>query len=243
MNTGTGNTIKLNCDLGEGMGDDAAIMALIDQANIACGGHAGDTESMQYCCALAVKHQVVIGAHPSYPDHENFGRVSMAIDTEDLIASLEQQVDNLALAADSAGATLRYIKPHGALYNDMMQRQALRVQLMQWAAGRQLPLMLLAGPHREQHQQEAERYGAALVFEAFADRRYQDNGLLAPRSESGAVLNHQQALAQAQQLLSTGEISTVSGLLVLRTDSLCVHGDNPAALASLRALRAWQNKQ
>jgi len=235
----------LNCDLGESfgnytMGMDVAIMPHIDQANIACGFHAGDPVVMRATLRLARAHGVMVGAHPSYPDLQGFGRRSMQLSTEELICTLLYQIAALDGVAASEGVQVQYVKPHGALYNDMMRDDALRATVLQALAEYQRPLalMLQATPAWEAHQREAEARGLTLIFEAFADRAYTDEGRLVPRNQSGAVLQCDGMLAQARQLRERGTITAVSGReITVRADSLCVHGDNPAAVASVAALR------
>jgi len=237
--------LKLNCDLGESfgawtMGLDAEIMPYIDQANIACGFHAGDPLVMRNTLALAKQHKVEVGAHPGYRDLAGFGRRSIPHTADELHALLTYQIAALDGMAQAQGLTLSYVKPHGALYNDMMANTELRAQVMQCLAEfhRPLKLMLLATADTEQHLQEAARFNLALSFEAFADRCYDDNGRLLPRSLDNAVHNHEQTLAQVQQLCEDSCVTTVSGQrLTLQADTLCVHGDNPTAVQAVKAIR------
>lgn len=233
----------LNCDVGEhdDSAIDAQLMSYINQASIACGGHAGNAATMQATLALAKAHGVVVGAHPSYPDKANFGRVSMPAKPAHIGAVVAQQISGLGQLAEAMGMAVAYVKPHGALYNDMMRDQPLRLAVMAAVAQSPWPLTLIiqATPAAEQHRQEARQWALALQFEAFADRAYADNGLLVPRSEAGAVLGAAALLQQAQQLLSTGAVTTRGGhRLALPADTLCVHGDNPSALAAIQALHA-----
>ena len=236
----------LNCDLGESygswtMGLDAEVMPHIDQANIACGFHGGDPLTMRNTLALAAEHGVSIGAHPAYPDLVGFGRRSMALSAEEIIASLQYQVAALDGMAQSAGLRLAYVKPHGALYNDMMARQDVRQAIMQALAGyhRELPLMLQATPEADNHRAEAAELGLDLLFEAFADRCYDDDGKLLSRRKPGAVHSREKMLAQVAQLKEQGTLTTVSGhTLPLAADTLCVHGDNMEGVQAIREIRA-----
>jgi UPF0271 protein len=236
----------LNCDLGESygswtMGLDADVMPHIDQANIACGFHAGDPVTMDRTLALAARHHVAVGAHPSYPDMVGFGRRSMNLSTEEIIASLHYQVAALEGMALGHGLELAYVKPHGALYNDMMAKLEVRDAIIQALASyhRRLPLMLQASPAAAQHRAEAAGLGIHLVFEAFADRCYDDDGSLLSRRKPGAVHNLERTLAQVEQLQERGTVTTVSGReLPLQADTLCVHGDNPESVLAIRAIRA-----
>jgi UPF0271 protein len=236
----------LNCDLGESygswtMGLDAEVMPYIDQANIACGFHGGDPVTLRRTLALAAEHNVRVGAHPAYPDLVGFGRRSMNLSAEEIIASLHYQVAALEGMALSQGLTLEYVKPHGALYNDMMANKDVRSAIMRALAEfhRPLPLMLQATPEAAQHIAEAETLGTALLFEAFADRCYDDDGSLLSRRKPGAVHNRERMLSQVARLQAEGTIITVSGkVLALQADTLCVHGDNLEGVQAIQAIRA-----
>lgn len=237
--------LLLNCDLGEANSADQLsverqVMPCIDQANIACGMHAGDPLVIKDTLALAKQHNVMVGAHPSYPDRENFGRRSMHMPATELIACVQYQIATLQGMAQNIGLSLGYVKPHGALYNDMMSNGHLRSAVMTAVAESQATsnLMLLATAEAEIHRQEAQAFGLKLYFEVFADRAYQDNGALVPRGTEGAILSSEQMLAQVQQLAQDGSVTTISGQrLSLLADSLCVHGDNPQAVAEIDEIR------
>ena len=237
--------LLLNCDLGEAAGGDqlaieAQVMPYIDQANIACGFHAGNAQIMDQTLALAKQHQVAVGAHPSYPDKFNFGRQSMTMTSPDLIACLNYQILSLEKNAKQHAIDLDYVKPHGALYNDMMINGHLRSAVMASVADSSCStLMLQATANQETHRQEAEMFGIQLIFEVFADRAYRDCGALVPRHQSGAVLDTEKMLAQVSQLSHKGSLTTISGNpLKLDADSLCVHGDNPQAVSEISQIRA-----
>lgn len=238
--------MQLNCDLGESygswtMGLDADVMPHIDQANIACGFHAGDPLTLRRTLELAGQHGVSIGAHPSYPDLVGFGRRSMALDEEELIATLHYQMAALEGMAKCAGLSLAYVKPHGALYNDMMANAAVRAAVMQAVADYHgsLPLVLQATPEAEKHRSEAAQHGIETFFEAFADRCYDDSGKLLSRRLPGAVHSREKMLAQVTQLTNEGTITTISGhTLPLAADTLCVHGDNAEGVQAVREIRA-----
>ena len=238
--------MKLNCDLGESFGSwqmelDSDVMPHIDMANIACGFHAGDADVMAHTLALAKQHNIEIGAHPSYPDLQGFGRRSMALSHSEIVNCMRYQMAALDGMALSTGLTLRYVKPHGALYNDMMAKPAVFAAVLEAVAGyyKPLPLMILATAQQHTFAEQAKAQGVALLFEAFADRRYTDEGTLMPRSQAGAVLHGDDMLAQVRQLVKHGSVTTVSGKqLALTADTLCVHGDNPAAIAQVQQIRA-----
>lgn len=242
--------MKLNCDLGESFGEwqlnnDDAVMPHIDQANLACGYHAGDPVTLVNSLAAAKKFKVEVGAHPAYPDLAGFGRRSMAVSEAELKALLHYQIGALAGLASVQGVTLSYVKPHGALYNDMMANESILQTVMQAVAEWPTPLVLMlqATPQAEHHRQQAKSLGLTLLFEAFADRRYHDNGKLQSRRESGSVLKAEESLAQVQQLLTDQSVTTVEGnTLPLRADTLCVHGDNADGVNQIEAIRELINK-
>jgi UPF0271 protein len=236
----------LNCDLGESygswaMGLDAEVMPHIDQANIACGFHGGDPVTITRTLALAARYGVTVGAHPSYPDLVGFGRRSMNLSPEEIIACLHYQVAALEGMALGQELELAYVKPHGALYNDMMANPDVRAAIMQALASyhRPLVLMLQATPAAAQHRAEAQALGIQVLFEAFADRCYDDDGSLLSRRKPGAVHDRERMLAQVKQLQGGGTVTTVSGReLPLQADTLCVHGDNLEGVHAIQAIRA-----
>lgn len=231
--------MRLNCDLGEGFDEiDRKVMPFIDQANIACGGHAGDIDSMQRTVALAEKRRVSIGAHPSYPDKENFGRVSIAYSPSQLQDALLEQVTSLEQVCREQGTSLDYIKAHGALYNDSVKDSELMHMLLKLAKSFQCQLMIQAHPKLGAFEQDANDMGVTLLKEGFADRAYTDEGLLVPRQQQGAVHSSlEQIVDQAQQLAETGTVVSINNkLLKLQIDSICVHGDSEHALEALQRI-------
>ncbi|MFT5218361.1 MAG: UPF0271 protein [Gammaproteobacteria bacterium] len=237
--------LMLNCDLGESygswtMGRDGDVMPHIDQANIACGFHGGDPLVMQKTLALAKQHNVMVGAHPAYPDLVGFGRRSMLCSADEISALISYQLSAIDGMAKSQGLDLAYVKPHGALYNDMMAKAEVRGPIMQAIANYHRPvrLMLQATPQADEHRAEAEALGIALWFEAFADRCYDDDGKLLARSRPGAVHSREKMLAQVEQICREGTVTSVSGhTLPLSPDTLCVHGDNEEGIAAIIEIR------
>jgi UPF0271 protein len=243
-------TLLLNCDLGEYAPEagttsadspDCKVMPHIDQANIACGMHAGNPLTMRRTLALARHYGVTVGAHPGYADLTHFGRLSIAHTPEELVALIHYQVSALAGMAAAMGLRVDYVKPHGALYNDMMANADVRQTLM--AAIAELAgnprLMLLATADADQHRKEARFHGIELLFETFADRCYGDNGQLLPRALPGAVHSREKMLNQVRQLREDNSVTTVNGrILPITADTLCVHGDNAEAVADIRTIRA-----
>ncbi|WP_374315247.1 LamB/YcsF family protein [Microbacterium sp.] len=235
--------IDLNADLGETVdgvatADDEAMFAVISSASVACGGHAGDAASMRDSVERAARHGVAVGAHPSYPDRANFGRLPMAISPDELAAAVAVQLGALV----AAGADIRYVKPHGALYHavtaDRAQADAVARAGAPHAAllGRALPVLGLDG----EIVRAAASAGLPFVREAFLDRGYTGAGRLVPRSAPGALLDQPDAVAaRAVRLVREGVVEAVDGTLV-RADaaSLCLHGDSPAAVAMARSVRA-----
>jgi UPF0271 protein len=223
-------TIDLNADVGEGVGDDAALMPLITSANIACGAHAGDAETMRATVALAIRHGVAVGAHPGYADREHFGRRPMALSRQDVIDLVLDQVGSLDRIALAEGATVGYVKPHGALYNqaevddDLAGALVIAVQ----AFPRRLRLYGRAGSAMER---AARKAGLPFAPEAFADRRYRGDGTLAPRSQPGTVLADPEVVAdQVKSLVQHQEVEADDGSRIrLAFETLCLHGDTPGA--------------
>lgn len=242
-----GTTILLNCDMGESfgawkMGNDALAMPLIDQANLACGFHAGDPLTIQCSVDLAVQHGVRIGAHPAYPDLAGFGRRHLDCTAEEVKAQVLYQLGALDAFCRAAGTRIDYVKPHGALYNDLVVDDALLTAVLEACAAFRpgLPLMVLALADNGRERRLAESAGVPLLFEAFADRAYLADGRLAPRRLSGAVHHDPERILAQGVAIARGEpFPDLDGRpLRLHADSLCVHGDNAESLAVLRRLRA-----
>lgn len=242
--------LQLNCDIGESfgawtMGMDADVMPYIDQANIACGFHAGDPLVMQRTVRLALAHDVTLGAHPAYPDLVGFGRRSMSCSADEVTAMVRYQVGALMSIAAAEGGQIRYVKPHGALYNDMMRTPAILEAVLKALAGLPQPLALMAMSTVDNQalREMAASFSVPLWLEAFADRAYDEAGFLVSRREAGAV-HHNPAMivAQAQALASGQPIKSHSGsMLTLEVDTLCVHGDNPESITAVRAIREALN--
>ena len=238
-------TLKLNCDLGESfgswkMGLDDQVMPHIDQANIACGFHAGDPLVLKKTLALAKQNDVTVGAHPGYPDLVGFGRRTMNCTNDEVAAMIQYQLAAIDGMAKSQGLSVKYVKPHGALYNDMMKNTELRQTIMAAIAAYHQPvaLMIQSTPEAETHKAEATKAGIELLLEAFADRCYDDDGKLLARTREGAVHSKEKMIAQCKQLAETGTITTVSGnTLQLEVDSVCVHGDNMDGVNAIAEIR------
>ncbi len=231
-------TIDLNCDLGEGAGHDAELMALITSANIACGGHAGDAGTMREAAGLAARHGVAVGAHPGFEDRKSFGRTELRLASGEVYLLVTRQVSALADAVRAGGQRLAHVKPHGGLYNLAARERRVADEIAQavWEADPRLILVGLAG---SELLAAGRGRGLAVASEAFADRAYAPGGALVPRSHAGAVIaDAAVASAQGLRLAREGRVRAVDGSDVpVRADTLCLHGDGPAAVDFARRLR------
>lgn len=237
-------TIDLNSDLGEGygawrMGDDKAMLAIVSSANVACGFHAGDPTGILGTVKAAAERGVSIGAHVSYPDRVGFGRRDMDVASTDLTADIIYQIGALQGIAAAAGTRVRYVKPHGALYNRIASdaKQGAAVIDAINAVDKSLVLMGLANAPILEQAREA---GIGVVAEAFADRAYTPSGHLVSRREPGAVLHDVDLIARRMlRLAGEGTVEAVDGSIIrISAQSICVHGDSPGAVAIARAVRA-----
>lgn len=231
--------VDLNADLGEGAPDDAELLALVSSVNIACGWHAGDARLMQRTVTAALARGVAIGAHPSYPDRENFGRSEMQLSAADVRADLIYQLGALDALVRAQGGELHHVKPHGALYN-----QAARDPVLADAIANAVldmnPALALYGLAGSELLRAAERAGLRAVAEVFADRGYRADGSLVPRSQPGAFIEDvDQAVARTLRMVREGVVVAASGETVpLQAETICLHGDGPHALAFARAIHA-----
>jgi UPF0271 protein len=229
--------IELSADLGEGSPREDEIWPLIDAANVACGGHVGDEASMREAVRLARRWGVVLGAHPSYPDREGFGRRSLTMPPAELRSSLAAQIGDLAAIAAEHEVRLVRVKPHGALYNDAHADTRLAAVIVEALRDCAMPLALVCA-ETSAMAEAARQSGIAVVREAFADRRYRDDGSLQPRTEAGSTLDERESAEQAQRLASRGEVIAAGGAVVrLRFDTICIHADLPGAVERLQSIR------
>jgi len=238
--------VLLNCDMGESlgpwsMGMDEQVMPLVDMANIACGFHASDPLTMARTVQLAKQSGTRIGAHPSYPDLVGFGRRSMRCTPDEIVSLVQYQVGALEGICRANICAVEYVKPHGALYNDMMRDPVILRSVMQAVASYRegMPLMVLATADNTRVHAMAAELGVPLLLEAFADRAYDRDGFLVPRTELGAVYQDpEQILEQALMLAEQGAVQTLDGgRLELPVDSLCVHGDNAESVQAVHLIR------
>ncbi|REG83788.1 5-oxoprolinase subunit PxpA [Marinomonas pollencensis] len=239
--------MKLNCDMGEAfgawkMGLDDQIMPYVDQANIACGFHASDPLTMAKTVALAKQYNVSIGAHPGYPDLVGFGRRNMDIAPAELKAIIQYQVGALKGICESQNTRIEYVKPHGAMYNQMMSDFSKLETVMQAVSelDPSLALMVMAIPEVEEVKALAEKYQLTLYFEAFSDRLYSDEGRLTPRKQANAVHQSFELIeAQVLQLSQHGTLTTESGQpLAVHANTICVHGDGSHAVEAVKRIRS-----
>lgn len=246
MATGTSGTLRvdLNSDLGESfgaytIGNDGQVVPVVSSVNVACGMHAGDPGVMRATVALAAKHGVAVGAHPGYPDLQGFGRRDMALSPQEVYDCVLYQIGALDAFCRAAGVELHHVKPHGQLYNraarDRAAADAVAAAVRDYDAS--LVLVGLAGS-----ELVAAGRGAGLhcAEEFFADRAYACDGTLVPRSQPGAVVaDEEAAIERTVRAVTAGSVRAIDGTEVpVRADTVCVHGDNPHALAFARALRS-----
>lgn len=230
--------IDLNCDLGEGVGHDVELMPLVTSANIACGAHAGDETTMRATVGLAMEHGVAIGAHPGFPDREQFGRRERAVSPEQIGDWVREQTQALITLAQEAGARVSHVKPHGALYNmaarDLVMAEAVAAAVK--ACDERLVLVGLAG---SELPAAGQRAGLRVAHEVFADRAYHRDGTLVARADPDALIADAAMAAQRMvELLRTGKVRSVDGCeVVLPVDTICVHGDGGNAVHVARELR------
>ncbi len=235
-------TIDINCDLGEGNSlqdsdNDALLMPFLSSCNIACGGHAGNLDTIDQAIKNALQHQLKIGAHPGYPDQDSFGRDSLGLSANAIIESLRQQMDLFIGVLNKNNTTLNHIKLHGALYNDVEYDRGLADVIADYFVV-DFPGAHIFGLAQGQFQSVCESKNLNFIAEGFMDRRYQTNGTLLSRSETGAVISEekqciQQALALAR---SQPVVSSTGALISPEVETICLHGDNENALSVVRQL-------
>lgn len=230
--------IDLNCDMGEGMPNDAALMPYISSANIACGFHAGDEHTMKSTVKLCKDFGVRIGAHPSFPDRANFGRTMMEMSPEEIYKMVREQIQVLHKHASALGEKIHHVKPHGALYNASAKDPAIAKAIAQ-AVFDEDPNALLFGLSGSYSLAAAEALGLKTAHEVFGDRAYQADGSLVPRNQAHACLDQtEEVIHQVKRMVQKGEVQALSGEIIpLRIDTICLHGDGPHALAFAQVIR------
>jgi len=230
--------VDLNADLGEGCDNDQALLQLVSSANIACGFHAGDAQTMLQSVRWALQYGVAIGAHPSFPDRENFGRTAMQLPPETVYAQVVYQLGALAAIARAEGGKMVHVKPHGMLYNQAATDPALADAIAR-AVHSVDPALKLVGLAGSELIRAGERLGLATSQEVFADRRYQSSGNLVPRSQPDALIESDElALQQTLMMVQEQKVVSREGVAVpVQADTVCLHGDGEHALAFARSLR------
>ncbi|WP_041779389.1 5-oxoprolinase subunit PxpA [Belliella baltica] len=232
-------TLDINCDLGEGMPNDSMLMPYLGSCNIACGGHFGDLETIKSAILLAKENHVKVGAHPSYPDKENFGRKSLKIDLKTLEESLLDQITNFEKVCFDQNIDMHHIKPHGALYNDLAKDEKLAsffLTLIQ-KFFQDIPLYT---PPNSIIFQLAPQFNIKTVLEVFADRSYEDDLRLVDRSHSKALLTEVVDVKEhIHSMIFDQKVKTISGKKIdIKAETLCIHGDNPSALPILQMIHS-----
>lgn len=219
--------------MGEGMDTDADIFPFISSSNIACGAHAGDDETMRRTVQLALRHGVAVGAHPSYPDRERFGRVDLlgeGLSLAELPAMLHEQLAALQQVCLFSGTRIRHVKPHGALYNRAARDAAVAATIARVVAAFD-PSLLFYGLSGSEMRRAAEEAGLRFVSEVFADRTYRPDGSLTPRSQPDALIEDPgQAVAQVLRMVTEGTVPTSGGALAIAAETICLHGDGAHAV-------------
>ncbi len=232
-------SIDINADVGEGVGNQAELLPYLSSCNIACGGHAGDEKSMRETIKLAIEHQVKIGVHPSYPDLQNFGRLSMQISPMDLIESIQSQIFFFKSISDQENAVLHHIKPHGALYNDIAKDKDLASIFLKAISSYKNELKVYV-PYNSGIAEEAIKEKFSIVYEAFLDRNYNSNLSLVSRQQPNAMLeNPAEVLEQLLRIVKDSKLKAITGEFVkIQAKTFCIHGDTDAALEILAYLHS-----
>ncbi|WP_145531620.1 5-oxoprolinase subunit PxpA [Yersinia kristensenii] len=230
--------VDLNADLGEGCANDQALLQLVSSANIACGFHAGDAQTMRQSVRWAMEYGVAIGAHPGFPDRENFGRTAMQLPPETVYAQVLYQLGALAAIVKAEGGVMQHVKPHGMLYNQAALDSRLADAIAQ-AVKAVDPSLRLVGLAGSELIRAGERAGLVTRQEVFADRRYQGDGTLVPRSQPDALIESDDlALSQTLAMVQRHQVQARDGRWVpVQVDTVCVHGDGAHALNFARRLR------
>jgi len=235
--------IDINCDVGEGLNNEHLLIPYISSCNIACGGHAGDIETMTKVVLLAAKYKIKIGSHPSYPDKENFGRKSIEISKSDLSKTIIEQIQTLENVVDNFGLQLHHIKPHGALYNDIAKNETLANSFLDIIEVYKTKYKLYV-PYNSAIAKEAKRRKFDIIYEAFADRNYKDDGNLVSRQNSDAIISDiNEMITHISQIINEGKVSTISGKKILiKAGTFCVHSDTKNAVEIVKTLHKTFNR-
>jgi UPF0271 protein len=236
--------IDINVDVGEGINNESVLMPIISSCNIACGGHAGDLETMKQVVKLAKEHNVKVGAHPSFPDKEHFGRKPMDISCAALYTSIKGQVDNLMSVLRDEQVRLNHIKPHGALYNLAAVDTKYASVVIEVMKSILLPIKLYV-PYNSVIEKLALKNNLLIKYEAFADRNYNADGTLVSRTEIHALIEDSDEMFEhVFRMISSNKVKTISGKEIkILADTLCIHGDNPKAIDLIKSLSSRLQKE
>jgi len=231
-------SIDINADIGEGVGNEANLIPLLSSCNIACGGHAGDYDSMRLCVELAKQHRLKIGAHPSFPDKENFGRQIVDMSCAALYQTIKNQIKALMSIVRDEHATLHHVKPHGALYNLAAKDKTIAEVIVEVIKSIHLPLKLYV-PYGSVISEVAIKEGIPIVYEVFADRNYNDDLSLVSRTmENAMILDADTMTRHVQNMILHKKVVSINGVEVsIKAETICIHGDNPEALKLVKKLQ------
>lgn len=230
-------SIDINCDLGEGCGNDAALMRYISSANIACGFHAGNADTMRRTVALAIENDVAIGAHPSFPDRENFGRTEMSLPYAQISEIVSEQINSLQQTCKEMGTNLHHVKPHGALYNMAVKDRELAKAIVKGVSATDKKLVFFGLP-KSFMISEAESAGLRTASEVFADRTYQQDGTLTPRSQPNALIDDvDTCIEHVLRMVRDQTVIAADGIVVpIKAETICIHGDGAHAVEFAAAI-------
>jgi len=230
--------IDINADVGEGIGNESLLMPYISSCNIACGGHAGDYETMLEVVKLAKQHKVKIGAHPSFPDKEHFGRKVLEMPCAALFSSIKKQIDDLIKILDAEHLVLHHIKPHGALYNLAAIDERTANVIIEVMKSFVLPIKLYV-PYKSVIADLALKNNINITYEAFADRNYNDDLTLVSRQEKWALIDNESVIFEhVFKMVSEHKVKTINSTEVaLKAETFCIHGDTPKAVKIVKSLK------
>lgn len=229
--------ININCDVGEGINNESNLMPYIQSCNIACGGHAGNKKTMNFVVDLAIKYQINIGAHPSYPDKENFGRKTLMIKPSKFILSIRNQIATLHKIIKEKGSILNHIKPHGALYNDIAINNELSLIFLEAILPYKKDVKLYV-PYNSVIEKNAIEKGFSIIYEAFADRNYNDDlSLVSRQDESAIITNSKLIFEHVYNILNAEQVTTITGTKkTLKATTFCVHSDTKNAVEIVKTI-------
>jgi len=232
------HTIDINVDVGEGLDNEAQLMPYMSSCNIACGGHAGDLETMRSVVKLAKQYNVKIGAHPSFPDTKNFGREPIEISSAALFKSIREQINNLMLVLREENTRLHHIKPHGALYNLAATNLSIATVIIEVVKSISLPVKLYV-PYNSVISELALKENISIVYEAFADRNYNDDLTLVSRNKENAIISDSDEMFEhVLRMITQQKVKTINGVKEkMIATTFCIHGDNPKAVKLIKDLK------